>query len=88
MCIQQLLKNYAYFHILASALPRSEKIGIWQAHLLDPVSINLCEKNYQSIPKFSRDKGIFANCHIFGLGGALVEEKLYLSFPLSGICQY
>ena len=47
-----LLKSY--FHILASALPRSVKIGIWQAHWLEVVSTNMCANHYQSSPKVTR----------------------------------
>ena len=42
-----MLKTCGYFHILASALPRSVKIGIWQNHSLGLVSIDLFAKNYQ-----------------------------------------
>ena len=57
-----LLKTCGYFHtrMLASTLPQSVKIDIWQAHWLDIVGINLCAKNYQCIPKVSRVVGIFA----------------------------
>ena len=61
-----LMKTYSYFHILPRSVPRpvhrSVKIGIWQAHWLDPVGINLYSKDYQSIPKFSRVMSISANC--------------------------
>ena len=65
MCIQHFIKiihiveDYGCFHILALALPRSVKIANWQVHWLDFIGINLCAKNYQSIPKVSRVMGIF-----------------------------
>ena len=42
--IPYCIRSYGYFHILASALPRSVKSDIWQAHWLDIVSINLYAK--------------------------------------------
>ena len=61
------MKTCGYFHIVASTLPWSVKIGICLAHRLDLVGINLCAKNYQSIPKVSRVMGIYTNCHILAL---------------------
>ena len=54
MCLQH------FINILTLALPRSVKIGIWQAHGLDLIGIKLCAKNFQSILKVSRAVGIFA----------------------------
>ena len=57
---------------MALALPQLVTVGIWQAHWLDLVCINLCAKNYQSIPKVSRVMGIFTNTfwpvHCLGQG--------------------
>ena len=69
MCIQHFIKIFHIvedlwlFHILASALPRSVKISIWQ----DFMGINLYSKKCQSIPKISRVMSIYANNHIWSL---------------------
>ena len=66
-----LLKAYGCFHILASALPRSVKIGIWQAYWLDLIGINLRKTikylRFQELWIFSLSN--------FGLGIVWVKEK-------------
>ena len=40
------LRWFLYFHIFfTSALPLSNKSGIWKAHFLDFIGINLCANN-------------------------------------------
>ena len=61
MCIQQLIK---IFHIVEDLwlFPYFGLCLPWISenwHLADLVSINLCAKNYQSVPKVSRVMGIW-----------------------------
>ena len=75
-----MLKTYVYFHYFASALPRSVKIGIWQAAL---VAINLYAKYYQICPKGSRVLGIFdANCHILASVLPRSRKSDNVQFPI------
>ena len=57
-------QNIPYF---SSTLSRLVKIDVWYVRRLGLVGINLCAKNYQSIPKVSRVMAIFANCHTLAL---------------------
>ena len=41
--------------------PGSKKSGSWQAHWLDLMGINLCAKNYRSIPNGSKVMPFFVN---------------------------
>ena len=77
------MKTYGYFHILASALPRSVKIGIWDAQWLDLVGINLCAKHYQSILKVLTGMGIFTN--YLTLASALPRSRKKVVFGKSFI---
>ena len=78
--IFQLLKSYIYFHILASALPWSGRIGIRQAHWLDLIGFNLRAKNYRNIPTVSRVKSVFANCHILASAQPQSRKRWHLKF--------
>ena len=54
-------RRFPYFHIFASALPWSEKSGIWQTYWLDLISIYQYTNNYRNIPNCLSAMTIFAN---------------------------
>ena len=48
--VLRVMGSFANCHILAWALPRSRKSGIWQFLCLDCVNINAYTHNYQNVP--------------------------------------
>ena len=74
-------KSYGYFccNILASALPRSRRSGLWQFLCLDLVNINVYTQFYQHIPYSWRPTAISIFSHIVCFGVALIKEKWHLA---------
>ena len=68
--------SFANCHILAWALPRSRKSGIWQFLCLDCVNINAYTKKLSKCPIWLKTYGDFHNFTLFLLRHYLGERKM------------